>query len=183
MPSTAQPTSLPTIACSIRTLLSYCRAAEMAASSSSARSTFVTPNDEPERAGFTKTGYAKLVRRSRVGAVENRERGSVDPRAPCDDVRQRLVHADRRALDVAAHVRDPGQLEQALHRSVLTRLAVQDRKHRVDVHRSASRRPRRRAVRASLGPARSRLVGSRRRPMPRCGRSHIFQTPVLVMPM
>ena len=137
MPSTAQPTSVPTIACSIRTLPSYCRAAAMAASSSSARSTLVTPKDEPERAGFTNTGYAKLVRRGDVGAVQDRERGSVDPRVPCDDVRERLVHADRRALDVAAHVGDPGQLEQSLHRPVLTRLAVQDREHRVDVHRSA----------------------------------------------
>ena len=79
----------------------------------------------------------QLVRRSRVGAVQHRERGSVDARVPGDDVRQRLVHADRRALDAAADVRDAGELEQSLHRPVLARRAVQDREHRVDVHRAA----------------------------------------------
>ena len=101
-------------------------------------STLVTPNDEPERAGLTKTGYA-----SSFGARRRRRRrgprtsGVSIPALLRDDVRQRLVHADRRALDAAAHVGDPGQLEQALHRAVLTRSAVQDREHRVDVHRLA----------------------------------------------
>ena len=55
-PRIAQPTSLPTTACSISTLASYCRAVSTAGSSSSARVTLLTPNDEPDRAGLTKTG-------------------------------------------------------------------------------------------------------------------------------
>ena len=95
------------IACSITTLLSYSPRCRIAASSSSALSTLVTPNDEPDRAGFTNTGYSQLVRRRHVGAVQHPELRSGDSRASRDDVRERLVHADRRALDVAAHVGDP----------------------------------------------------------------------------
>ena len=39
-----------------------------------------------------------------IGAGEDPELRGVDPCAPCDDVGQRLVHADRRRLDVAPHV-------------------------------------------------------------------------------
>src|SRR4051794_38162002 len=53
----AQPTSLPTTASSTSTFASYCRAASTALGSSSLADTLLTPNDEPERAGFTKTGY------------------------------------------------------------------------------------------------------------------------------
>ena len=53
----AHPTSLPTTASSIRTFASYRRAVSSAPGSSSARVTLLTPKDEPERAGFTKTGY------------------------------------------------------------------------------------------------------------------------------
>ena len=55
-PGSAQPTSLPTTASSISTFESYCRAVSTAVGSSSLRVTLLTPNDEPERAGFTKTG-------------------------------------------------------------------------------------------------------------------------------
>jgi len=43
-------------ASSINTFESYFRAVSIALGSSSFRDTLLTPNDEPERAGFTKTG-------------------------------------------------------------------------------------------------------------------------------
>ena len=55
-PRIAQPTSLPTTASSISTFESYCLAVSTALSSSSGCDTLLTPNDDPERAGFTKTG-------------------------------------------------------------------------------------------------------------------------------
>jgi hypothetical protein len=56
LPRRAHPTSLPTTASSINTFESYCRAVSTALCSSSFRATLLTPNDEPDRAGFTKTG-------------------------------------------------------------------------------------------------------------------------------
>jgi hypothetical protein len=52
----AHPTSLPTTASSISTFESYCLAVSTALGSSSFRGTLLTPKDEPERAGLTKTG-------------------------------------------------------------------------------------------------------------------------------
>ena len=56
LPRMAQPTSLPATASSISTFESYCLAVATALGSSSARDTLLTPNDDPERAGLTKTG-------------------------------------------------------------------------------------------------------------------------------
>ena len=61
-PKIAHPTSIPTTASSINTFVSYFLAASTAIGSSSARDTLLTPNDDPERAGFTKTGYVRLSR-------------------------------------------------------------------------------------------------------------------------
>jgi hypothetical protein len=55
-PRMAHPTSLPTTASSISTFESYCLAISNASGSSSFRPTLLTPKDDPERAGFTKTG-------------------------------------------------------------------------------------------------------------------------------
>lgn len=58
-----------------------------------------------------------------------------DPRAPGDDVRKGFVHAQGGALDVAAHVRNAGELQQPLRRTVLTEGAVQDGKDDVQADR------------------------------------------------
>ena len=68
-------------------------------------------------------------------AATRPELGSGDARVARDEVRQRLVHAQRRALDVAAHVGDAGKLQQALDRAVLAELAVQNGKHHVHADR------------------------------------------------
>ena len=52
-----------------------------------------------------------------------------EPGGAGDDLGLHLVHAERGAEDARAHVRDPGQLEEALHRAVLAHRAVQDRQH------------------------------------------------------
>ena len=137
LPKIAQPTSLPTTASSISTFESYCLAAVAPrSSSSSCRVTLLTPKDEPERAGLTKTGY---VNRSgsivfvRLHDPEVRRR---DSRALRHDVGQGLIHAQRRALDIAADVGDAGELEQTLDRTVLAELAVQHGKHHVQADRS-----------------------------------------------
>src|SRR5688500_8604058 len=54
----AHPISLPTTASSINTFESYCLAVSTALGISSRRDTLLTPNDDPEPAGFTKMGYA-----------------------------------------------------------------------------------------------------------------------------
>ena len=50
-----------------------------------------------------------------------------------------LIHPDRRTQDARAHVGDPGQLQQALDRSVLAEGAVQKRKNDVDLRALAPR--------------------------------------------
>ena len=60
---------------------------------------------------------------------------SRDAGAARDRVRERFVHAQRRTLDVAAHVRDAGEFEQALDRAILAVLAVQQRQHDVEPNR------------------------------------------------
>src|SRR5690606_13440354 len=51
---------------------------------------------------------------------------------PRHQVGERLVHAQDRALDVAADVGDAGELQQALDRAVLAMLAVQEREDDVE---------------------------------------------------
>ena len=58
-----------------------------------------------------------------------------DPRVARDEIGEGLVHAQRRALDVAAHVGDAGELQQTLDRPVLAELAVQNGKHHVQTDR------------------------------------------------
>ena len=111
------------------TFESYRRRGRDRGGSSSGADTLLTPNDDPERAGFTKTGYVEFVGVECSSAVDDRNSGVAMPALRGDDVGERLVHAQRRALDVAADVGDAGQLEQALHRSVLAELAVQDGEH------------------------------------------------------
>ena len=113
-------------------------AATTAAGSSSAHSTLLTPKDDPERAGLTNTGYA-----SRPGPVSSApcrttNSGVSIPALRGDGVGERLVHADRRARDVAADVRDAGQLQQTLHGPVLAGPAVQDGEHDVEADDSTS---------------------------------------------
>src|SRR4051794_35111767 len=61
-----------------------------------------------------------------------------DSRASGDRVGKGFVHAQGRALDIAAHVGDAGQLQQTLHRAVLAQLPMQDGKHDVQADRLVS---------------------------------------------
>ncbi len=85
--------------------------------------------------------------RARVRQTGGRERA----------LHHHLVHRDRRADDARPHVRQVGQLEQALHGAVLAVGAVQQREHDVDVERADRGRDlavdRERARAAPSGPA------------------------------
>src|ERR1700704_5858260 len=77
----AHPTSLPTTASSISTFVSYRLAVSTALGRSSLREALVTPNDEPERAGLTKTGDVSLSGSMFSVAVTVQKRGVAIPAA------------------------------------------------------------------------------------------------------
>ena len=99
---------------------------------SSFRITLLTPKDEPERAGFTKTGYLTCAGSTSAPAATTRNSGVRIAGASRHHEGEGLVHAQRRALDIATHVRDPGELEETLDGPVFAELAVQNRKDNVE---------------------------------------------------
>ena len=54
-----------------------------------------------------------------------------DPSASSHEVRKGFIHTQSGALHVAAHVREAGEIQQALDRSVFAELAVQNGKYHV----------------------------------------------------
>ena len=83
-----------------------------------------------ETSGLHEDGEAERVLRSL--AVPQRDvAGHRDPTVAHHGLEDVLVHRERRAEHACAHVRDARELEQALHRAVLTERPVQDREHHV----------------------------------------------------
>ncbi|BDO42974.1 hypothetical protein CELD12_24640 [Cellulomonas sp. NTE-D12] len=78
-PSTAHPTSWPTTAASTSTFASYRRAVRTAAGRSSGPETLLTPNDEPERAGLTNTGYGRASASTSSSGPTVRKSGVATP--------------------------------------------------------------------------------------------------------
>jgi hypothetical protein len=76
----------------------------------------------------------------RVAVAQGHVARDGDPAVAEHGLEEVLVHAQRRRGDTGADVRDVGELEQSLHRSVLAERAVQDREHHV--HLSERRRGR-----------------------------------------